>query len=166
VPFSLRSSLNPKANRERMTQTMFVAFSVPAMYAAIQVVLCLYDSGRTTGIVMDSGAGVSHTAAFYDCYALHHAILRLVLAGRDLIEYMVKILTEHGYSFLTTADYEIVRDLKGKLSNTAVDHDTEVQAARGSSYKEKTHVCDAKHPFFARPPCPPFLEFFLLCIRT
>ncbi|KAM0037274.1 putative Actin family, ATPase, nucleotide binding domain-containing protein [Helianthus debilis subsp. tardiflorus] len=126
---------------EMLTQIIFLTFNVPAMYVAFQAVLSLYSSCRLIGIVLDSGDGVSHTVPIYKGYALPHAILCLDLDCRDLTNSLMKILTERGYMFTTTAEREIVFHMKEKLAYVVLDYQKELETAKRSSSVERTLSC-------------------------
>ncbi|CAG8502759.1 2801_t:CDS:2 [Ambispora gerdemannii] len=112
--------LNPRANREQAAQMFFETFNVPALFTSVQAVLSLYSSGRTTGIVLDSGDGVTHAVPVYEGFALRHAMRRVDIAGRDVTENLQLLLRKAGYHFHTTAEKEVVRMIKEKVCYIAL----------------------------------------------
>ncbi|RMZ82158.1 hypothetical protein DV738_g1837, partial [Chaetothyriales sp. CBS 135597] len=113
--------LNPRQNRDTAAQILFEQFNVPAVYMSIQAVLSLYASGRTTGVVLDSGDGVTHAVPVYEGFAIPSSIRRIDVAGRDVTENLQLLLRKSGHVFHTSAEKEIVRLMKEKTSYVALD---------------------------------------------
>jgi len=121
--------LNPKKNRENMIQTMFEKYQFEGVYIAVQAVLTLYAQGLMTGVVIDSGDGVTHIVPVYEGFAMPHLTKRLDIAGRDITKYLIKLLLLRGYAFNASADFETVREMKEKLCYVAYDVETEQKLA-------------------------------------
>lgn len=122
-------AMNPKKNREQMMQVMFEDYGFNGAYIAIQAVLTLYAQGLQTGVVVDSGDGVTHIVPVYDGYALPHLTRRLDVAGRDITRYLIKLLLLRGYAFNRSADFETVRQLKEALCYVGYDLELEHKLA-------------------------------------
>lgn len=133
------TALNPKVNREKLTQILFDTFNVPGLYVANTAVLSLYSAGKFTGLVVEIGDGVAHIVPVFDGSVLPHSIQKINLAGRDLTDYLIQILSERGLHLTTGAERAIVKDIKEKLCYVALDFDEELDASKSSSSKEANY---------------------------
>ncbi|KAI3409841.1 Alpha-centractin, variant 2 [Globodera pallida] len=104
--------LNPQGNREKAAEIFFETFNVPALFVQIQAVLSLYSSGRTTGVVLDSGDGVTHVVPIFEGFAIEHGIQRIDIAGRDVTRHLKLLLRKEGHLFTKSSEFEIVREIK------------------------------------------------------
>lgn len=104
--------MNPKQNRERMVRMMLEEFRFERVHVAVQATLVLYSQGLTTGIVVDSGDGVTHMVPVFEGVSPQHLVKRVDLAGRDVTRQLIKLLQIAGYQFNRTSDFEQVRLMK------------------------------------------------------
>ncbi|KAL6071424.1 actin [Balamuthia mandrillaris] len=133
----------PKANREKMTEIMFEVFNVPAFCVALQALLSLYASGRTTGVAVECGEGVVYSVPVYEGYSLPHAILRLDIAGCDLTDSLLPLLykreqeqeqeqeqqsggSDGSRRIDTVQDRATCRDIKESMCYVALDYEQEL----------------------------------------
>ncbi|CAH1999063.1 unnamed protein product [Acanthoscelides obtectus] len=121
--------MNPLKNKEKMIEVVFEKYGFAGAYVAIQAVLTLYAQGLITGVVVDSGDGVTHICPIFEQYTLPHLTRRLDIAGRDITRYLIKLLLLRGYAFNHSADFETVRKMKEKLCYIGYDIETEKRLA-------------------------------------
>ncbi|KAK3271134.1 hypothetical protein CYMTET_20495 [Cymbomonas tetramitiformis] len=117
----------PPSHQARLMQMLFETFDVPAACIHSNAELALYASGRMTGVSLAISEQSTRIIPVYEGCEVSHAIRVMDIGANDLTEFMMKLLTERGYSFTTTCERDIVRDIKDKLSYAAEDFDQEMQ---------------------------------------
>jgi len=132
--------MNPNQNRKKMVEVMFEKYGFRSCYIAIQAVLTLYAQGLLTGVVVDSGDGVTHIVPVFEGFALPHLTRRLDVAGRDVTRYLIKLLLLRGYAFNRTADFETVRQIKEKLCYVGYDLELEKRLAHETTVLVETYI--------------------------
>ena len=78
---------------------MFETFNVPCFYLSINGLLALYSCGRTTGVSLECGEGITNCLPVEDGSQIPYSIKRMNFAGSDIDEYLRKILNHKGYNF-------------------------------------------------------------------
>lgn len=140
--------LNPWRNRIKTTEIMLGHFKVKGLYIGMQAVLALYGSERHTGLVLDIGDGVTHVVPVVEGYALPHAIKRLDLAGRDLTDWMRRLLTEvdfnRGRLLISSAEREYAREIKEQHGRVSLDYDEDVNKLE-SEHENQRYILPDGH---------------------
>jgi actin-related protein 2 len=113
--------LNPLDNRRKMLEVFYETFGFNRLQISPQALLVLYAQGLHSGVVVDSGDGVTHIMPIYDGYLLRQLVARMDIAGRDITSHLVKLLTLRGYNFHHTSDFDVVREIKEQLCFVSAD---------------------------------------------
>ena len=125
---------NPTANKIKMAEILFEKIGLGYFNIEPQAKMTLYCEGEETGVVLDSGDGVTHVIPVFANYLLHHQIKRLDIAGRHITDYLIRLLQIKGYAFNSTADFEIVRELKEKYCFVSCDIESDRKLDKETTY--------------------------------
>ena len=118
--------LNPYINREKIASALFENLSAPAIFFASQPILSLFSTSNTSGVILESGEGVTQSCIVYEGYSIPNSYIRNNYGGRDVTDYFQTLLKKQGYSFSTTSEFEIVRKMKEEICFTAIGNSNSV----------------------------------------
>lgn len=123
--------LNPRANRAKTIELLLESLNADGAHLASQPVLALYASGRTTGLVLDCGHGVTHWVPVVEGHSLPSGIARMGYGGRDVDAFLARLLVERGYFLFGEPD--VLRRAKETLCRVALDEEEEFRQTRGDA---------------------------------
>ena len=120
--------------------TMFETYGFAGAFIQVQAVLTLYAQGLLTGLVVDSGDGVTHVVPVVDGFAFPHLTKRLNVAGRHITSHLVDLLQRRGYAFNRSADMDTVRQIKESLCYVSYDYKRDLQLGRETTHLMKSYT--------------------------
>lgn len=124
-------------HRTALYEVMFETYGFAGLQSAVQGVLTLFSSGLETGVAVECGEGISHCTPIFEGYALPNANRQLLLGGKDITDYLSRLLQRRGYSFHQSHDVETVRRIKERFCYAAVDRALETQLAVSTTTLEQ-----------------------------
>jgi actin-related protein 2 len=127
------AALNPQKNREQMCEIFFEKFGFSKLQIGVQALLSLFAEGRMTATLLDSGDGVTHCIPISEGYIQQSHIERMNLAGRHVTSYLTKLLLLRGYAFNSSADFELVREIKEKFCFVSSDIEMDRKLSRDTT---------------------------------
>jgi len=130
---------NPDKNKMKMGEILFEKIGLGFFNIEPQAKMTLFCEGSETGVVLDSGDGVTHVIPIAHSYLLAHQIKRLDIAGRHITDYLIRLLQIKGYAFNSTADFELVRELKEKYCFVSCDIDSDRKLDNETTYYNSYH---------------------------
>ena len=107
--------LNPRINREKISQLLFDNLGVPALFFASQPILSLFSTSVTSGIILESGEGVTQSCVVFEGYSIPFSFERYNYGGKDVTEYLKNMLKKRGYNFYNSTEIKLVNDIKEKM---------------------------------------------------
>ena len=130
---------NPNENKKKMGEIVFEKLNLGCFNIEPQAKLSLFCEGLETGIILDSGDGVTHCIPIAYGYIIHPKIKRLDIAGRHITDYLTKLLQLKGYAFNSTADFELVREMKEKYCFVSCDIESDRTLDKETTYYNTVH---------------------------
>ena len=129
---------NPTQNRENISHILFEKFDINKLFFASQPVLSLYSTSNTTGVILESGEGVSQSCVIYEGYSIPNTFEKCDYGGGDVTNYLGDILKNMGYYFETSAEKLLIKEIKEKYCWTCSTNISE-NVKKNTEFEKENH---------------------------
>lgn len=119
------AAMNPSSVKQNMAEILFERFNISSLCISQQALLSLFASGRTSGVVVDSGQDLTYIVPVHEANVLKGQTQYFEIAGQDLSNHLGKLLNIRKYNFESKTEQEILRRIKEMHCFVSLDIDRE-----------------------------------------